>query len=136
MRDSQGTEDGNRTDERSVSTSLEHLVTASQRVITNRIDLALLEGREQLSHGLQSAALAGIGIFLLTVAWLALSSCLILLVLPDANWLGRLAAFGLINAAAGLVTLALRGSRAAVQPRRSESEEGLRRGPLAAARKS
>lgn len=97
--------------EPSVSSSLEHLVAGSQGVITKRIDLALLEGQELLSHTLQRAALVGFGMVLAAGAWFALAACLVLLVTPNANLILRLAAFGLLNAggALGLVALAMRG---------------------------
>lgn len=97
--------------EPSVSSSLEHLVAGSQGVITKRIDLALLEGQELLSHTLQRAALVAFGMVLAAGAWFAVAACLVLLVTPNANPVLRLAAFGLLNAggALGLVALAMRG---------------------------
>ena len=97
--------------EASVSSSLEHLVAGSQGVITKRIDLALLEGQELLSHTLQRAALVGCGMVLAAGAWFAVAACLVLVVIPNANLVLRLAAFGLLNAggALGLVALAMRG---------------------------
>lgn len=97
--------------EPSVSSSLEHLVAGSQGVITKRIDLALLEGQELLSHTLQRAALVAGGMVLAAGAWFAVAACLVLLVTPHANPVLRLAAFGLLNAggALGLVALARRG---------------------------
>jgi uncharacterized membrane protein YqjE len=97
--------------EPSVSSSLEHLVAGSQGVITKRIDLALLEGQELLSHTLQRAALVGFGMVLAAGAWFAVAACLVLLTTPNANLVLRLAAFGLLNAggALGLVALAMRG---------------------------
>ena len=101
---------GDGTGEPSVSSSLEHLVAGSQGVITKRIDLALLEGRELLSRSLQGAALVGLGIVLAAAAWFAVAAGVVLLVIPDASRVVRLAAFGLLNGgtAAGLVTLAMR----------------------------
>ena len=98
-------------EEPSVSSSLEHLVAGSQGVITKRIDLALLEGRDLLSHSLQRAALVGFGMVLAAGAWFAFAACLVLLVTPNASLVLRLAAFGLLNAggALGLVALAMRG---------------------------
>lgn len=101
------------TGEPSVSSSLEHLVAGSQGVITKRIDLALLEGRELLSRTLQGSVLVGLGIILAAAAWFAVTACVVLLVIPDPIWVARLAAFGLLNGgtAVGLVMLALRRGR-------------------------
>ena len=59
------------TDEPSVTSSLGHLVAGSQGVITKRIDLALLEGRELLSRSIERAALVGAGMVLAAAAWFA-----------------------------------------------------------------
>jgi hypothetical protein len=104
---------GGRTGEPSVSSSLQHLVAGSQGVITKRIDLALLEGRELLSRSVERAVLLGAGMVLAVAAWLAGAGAFVLFVTPDAPPVIRLAAFGLLNLAAslGLVALAARGGR-------------------------
>jgi len=96
--------------EPSVLSSLEHLVAGSQGVITKRIDLALLDGREALSRALQGAALVGVAILVGAAAWLALTAGAVEWVLAEASWALRLAAFGLLNAAtaAALLMLAAR----------------------------
>jgi uncharacterized membrane protein YqjE len=97
----------------SVASSLEHLIAGSQSVITKRIDLALLEARELLSRTAQGAVLAIVGIVLAVAAWFAGAASVVLLVIPDASWVVRLAAFGLLNGicALGLVTLAMQRGR-------------------------
>jgi uncharacterized membrane protein YqjE len=105
--------DDSPTGEASVSSSLEHLVAGSQGVITKRIDLALLEGQELLSRTIERAALVGAGMVLAAVAWFAGAGAFVLLAVPDASPIMRLAAFGLLNGAGavGLVTLAMRHGR-------------------------
>jgi uncharacterized membrane protein YqjE len=107
------TEGDGATGEPSVSSSLEHLVAGSQGVITKRIDLALLEGRELLSRSIERAVLVGAGMLLAAAAWFAGAGAFVLFVAPDANPVIRLAAFGLLNGvgAVGLVTLAMRRGR-------------------------
>ena len=113
--------EASRMGEPSVSSSLEHLVTGSQGVITKRIDLALLEGQALLAHTLQRAALASAGMALLAAAWFAGGAALVLVVLPDATPVMRLAAFALLNGtcAAGLVVLALRRGRPQIRGRQN-----------------
>ena len=96
--------------EPSVSSSLEHLMAGGQGVIAKRIDLALLEGQEHLSRTLRRAALVTLGMVLAAGAWFAMAACLVLVLIPNANVVARLAAFGLLNAAGalGLVALAMR----------------------------
>jgi len=107
------TEGATSTGQPTVSSSLEHLLAGSQGVITKRIDLALLEGREMLSRSLERAALFGAGMVLVAVAWFAGAGAFILFVSPHASPAIRLAEFGLLNGAVagGLVTLALRHGR-------------------------
>ena len=101
------------TSEPSVSSSLDHLVAGSQGVITKRIDLALLEGRQMLSRSIERATLVGASMILAAVAWFAGAGAFVLFVAPDASPVIRLAAFGLLNGAGavGLVTLAMRRGR-------------------------
>ena len=103
-------------------------------MITKRIDLALLEGRELLSRTLQSAALVGIGIILAAAAWFAVTACVVLLLIPDARWVARLAGFGLLNGgtAVGLVTLAARRGRPQARVRPNVMGSGPQRAPLSA----
>ncbi len=86
--------------EPSVSTALEHLVVASQGVITKRIDLALLEGQELVSRTLRNAMLGAVSLVLALAAWFALVACFIEWMAADQTLLLRLGMLGLINAAA------------------------------------
>lgn len=131
-------EDDNPIGEPSVSASLEHLVAGSQGMITKRIDLALLEGRELLSRTVQGAALVALGITLAAAAWFAMAASVVLLVIPDASWVIRLAAFGLLNGgcAVGLVTLAMRHRRPPTRVRPNGNGPTLQREPVPAAGKN
>jgi len=110
LAEAQATQGDSAAGEPSVSSSLEHLVASSQGVLTKRIDLALLEGQEHLSRTLRRAALVTLGMVLAAGAWFAMAACLVLVLIPNANVVARLAAFGLLNAAGalGLVALAMR----------------------------
>jgi len=107
------------TGEPSVSSSLDHLVAGSQGVITKRIDLALLEGQELLSHFIERAALVGAGMVLAAAAWFAGAGAFVWFVAPDANPVIRLAGFAVLNGAGavGLLTFAMRHSRRQTQTR-------------------
>ena len=75
--------DGDRvTGEPSVSSAIEHLVASSQDVITKRIALAMLEGRELLSRTLYGVVFVGLGMVVGAGAWFALAACLVLSVRP------------------------------------------------------
>jgi uncharacterized membrane protein YqjE len=86
----------------SVSTSLEHLVTSSQRVLSTRIELALLEGREILSQSLEGAALTAIGVLLAVAGWMAVTGAGVAVLIPESSPALRLLVFGLSNVAGAL----------------------------------
>lgn len=109
----------------SVGSSLEHLVAASQGVITKRIDLALLEGRDLLSRTLRAAALIGLAIVLAAASWFAMAASGVLFVLPDESPVVHLAAFALLNGSCATVLIALAMRRGRPQARaRDESDTG------------
>jgi hypothetical protein len=120
----EATEGDGATGEPSVSSSLEHLVAGSQGVITKRIDLALLEGRELLSRSTERAALLGAGMVLAAAAWFAGAACVVLFTTPGASLVVRVGAFGLLNGAGavGLVTLAMRRGRPQTRTRTNGNE--------------
>jgi len=133
-RESLATESNGTGAEHSVSSSLEHLVAGSQGVITKRIDLALLEGRELLSRSIERAALGGAAMVLAAAAWFAVVASVVLWATPGASVIVRAAAFAAVNAAgaAALVTVAMRlgrpphgherAMRPALQPELSTNE--------------
>ncbi|MFN2428034.1 MAG: hypothetical protein ABR587_16485 [Candidatus Binatia bacterium] len=90
----------------SATAAFEHLVQSTQGVVTKRIDLALLEGREIASDTLDRAAWGGIGVVLATAAWLSLAMSLVFLLLPGAAPAVRLATFALLNGIAAAAALA------------------------------
>ena len=95
----------------SMSSALEHLVASSQGAITKRIDLAMLEGRQLITHTLQGAILVGLSMVMGAGAWFAVAACLALIAVPNGSLTARLAIFGALNAggAVGLVALARHG---------------------------
>jgi len=105
--------------EPSVASAIEHLVTSSQGVITKRIDLALLEGQDLVSRGLQRAALVICGMVMAAGAWFAMTACVVLFVIPNATLVLRLAAFGLLNAGGALALVALAMRRRPQPPARA-----------------
>jgi|SRR5579862_712511 len=104
------------TAEPSVSSALEHLGIAGQGVITKRIDLALLEGREVLSRTLGGAALIGAGVLLAAAAWFAVAAGSTLFMIPAAHPIDRFAVFAVLNGAAALGLVALGMRRGQPQP--------------------
>ena len=116
--------------EPSVTSALERLLAASQGVVTKRIDLALLEAQEIVSRGVLGAALVGLSVLWVAAAWFALAACVVLLVTADANLIGRIGLFAVLNAGAAgvtVVTLQRRRPQAVLPPRVGGSETPVER---------
>jgi len=111
--------------EPSVASSVEHLVASSHGVITKRIDLALLEGREMLAQTIGRAAMFGAGGVLALASWVSGAAALVLFVFPEATSLMHLVAFGLLNGGSALVLFALAGRRMPSALARPEREGAL-----------
>lgn len=79
--------------EPSVASALERIVLASQRVVGDRIDLALLEVRELLAITFRGLLALGLALGLLLFAWVAASSMLVFLLL---GVMSRSAALGVV----------------------------------------
>lgn len=79
--------------EPSVTSALERIVLASQRVVGDRIDLALLELRELLAITFRGLLALGLALGLLLFAWVAASSMLVFLLL---GVMSRSAALGVV----------------------------------------
>jgi uncharacterized membrane protein YqjE len=118
--------------EPSASAALEHLLAGSHGVIAKRIDLALLEGREVLSHALRDAALIGLSIVLGAGAWFAVATCVVLVITPGAELVARLAVFAAINGG-GAVVLAVLAMRTRLAAQRSGGPSDAVPGPPAVA---
>lgn len=94
----------------SIGSSLENLVDASQSVMTNRIELALLEARELLVRSLRDVAWMSLVVLLATAGWFAAIAGGVLFLLPDASRVVHLAVFAMLNGgcAAALLVLVMR----------------------------
>lgn len=92
--------------EPSVTSSLERVVVASQNMISKKIDLALLEGREWITGAVLSVLMAACGAVLACAAWFALVAC-VALSLPDGySATARAAVFAVINLVVAAALLA------------------------------
>ncbi len=96
-------------EEVSTASALAHVFEAGQRVVIDRIDLALLEARFVADRSIRGALLLGLGAFLAAVGWCALSAVAILLLAPRLEMIVSLAIVGAANGSLGAVCLAAGG---------------------------
>lgn len=91
----------------SVPAALEKIASATQRVVSKRIDLFLLENHELISGLLLKAGFIIFGVVVGVAAWFTAISALVLYVLPSASQALHLVVFAAINAVVGAIVVAL-----------------------------
>ena len=106
---------GRRTDlpptaEPSAAAALEKIASASQRVLSKRIDLLMLDNHEMISRLLVKAALLSVGVVAGLAAWMTAMAALVTWLVPAWSTAGQLALFAGANAvvAAAVVFFTLR----------------------------
>jgi hypothetical protein len=90
----------------SVPAALEKLASATQRVISKRIDLVALESHELLSSLIMKGGLIAFGVVTGLAAWITAIAALVLWLMPDSGTPLRLAVYAGINAAVGAIVVA------------------------------
>ncbi len=85
----------------SLSSAFERVLTASQRVITDRIDLVRLESAATISHAIRGGALLGVGGILICGGWFAAMGIVVVLLDAYVTLTAGLAVVALLSLAAG-----------------------------------
>jgi len=91
--------------EPSLPAALEKLASATQGVITKRIDLVMLEINALVGTLVVRTALVIFGVIVGLAAWFGAISALVLWLTPNMGTVGHLAIFALVNAAIGAVVV-------------------------------
>jgi len=97
----------------SLPAALEKLASATQGVLTKRIDLVMLEVNEMVGVLVLRSALVGFGVLVALAAWFGGISALVLALAPSLSTAVHLGIFALINAVVGgaVIAYALRQQR-------------------------
>lgn len=90
----------------SVPHALEKLASATQRVISKRIDLVTLESQELISTLITKAGLITFGVILALAAWFTGVAGLVLYLTPGRGTPMHLAIFAAVNAVIGAIVVA------------------------------
>jgi len=90
----------------SVPAALEKIASATQRVISKRIDLVMLENHELVSTLIARAALISFGVVVALSAWFAAIAAVVFYLMPNSGVVLHLAVFAAINAAVGAIVVA------------------------------
>jgi uncharacterized membrane protein YqjE len=91
----------------SVPAALEKIATATQRVVTKRIDLFLLENRELVKDLAVKAGFVAFGTITALAAWFSGIAALVLFLMPQWSLAAKLLAFTGINLIVGAVVVAM-----------------------------
>jgi len=90
---------------RSLTAALEHFLNASQRVITKRIDLALLELSDGVKRVVRGTLMIGVGVSIVACGWWALMAFIVFLLDGVFTLPARLAIIVGLSAAIGVVLI-------------------------------
>ena len=107
----------------SVPAALEKLASATQRVISKRIDLVTLESHELIASLITKAGLIAFGVVVGLAAWFAGIAGAVLYLLPHQGAAMHLVIYAAINAVVGAIVVAF-ALREKLPPLTSEVEEG------------
>jgi hypothetical protein len=110
----------------SVTSALERVLSASQQLVVDRLDLLLLEAREGMSRGIEAAAVAGLAVGVFFCGWLCINASLAVLFQKNASLPGILAALAAVNLGVGLFAVAT-ARRLATPKSRAEGERSTQR---------
>jgi hypothetical protein len=95
----------------------ERVLTASQQLIVDRLDLLILEAKESFTRGLVASVIAGAAVGVFFCAWLCINAALAVFFRPTASLSGILAVLAVINLGVG--ALAIASVRQLVTPKRN-----------------
>jgi hypothetical protein len=110
----------------SVTSALERVLSASQQLVVDRIDLLLLEAREGMNRGIEAAAAAGLAVGVFFCGWLCINASLAVFFQKNASLPGILAALAAVNLGVGLFAVATARRLATPKPR-AEGERSPQR---------
>jgi uncharacterized membrane protein YqjE len=104
----------------SVTSALERVLSASQQLVVDRLDLLLLEAKEGMRRGIEAAAVAGLAVGVLFCGWLCINASLAAFFQTTASLPGVLAVLAAVNLGVGLFAVATARWLATPKPRAEE----------------
>jgi uncharacterized membrane protein YqjE len=112
----------------SVTSALERVLSAGQQLVVDRLDLLLLEAKEGMSRGIEAAAVAGLAVGVFFCGWLCLNASLAVFFQTTASLPGVLAALAAVNLGVGLFAVATARRLATPKPRAEGGRSSQRKG--------
>jgi uncharacterized membrane protein YqjE len=89
----------------SITNAVERVVTSSQQLVVDRIDLVILEAKDVLTRALQAGVAAGVAVAVFFCGWLCINATLAALFWETVSLPAILAGLAAINAGVGVVAI-------------------------------
>jgi uncharacterized membrane protein YqjE len=112
----------------SMTNALERVLSASQELVVNRLDLLPLEAKEGMSRGIEAAVVAGVAAGVFFSGWLCINALLAVFFQATASLSGVPAVLAAVNLGVGVFAIAAARQLAAPKPHAGESPSPLQKG--------
>jgi uncharacterized membrane protein YqjE len=89
----------------SITNAVERVVTSSQQLVVDRIDLVILEAKDVLTRALQAGVAGGVAVAVFFCGWLCINATLAALFWETVSLPAILAGLAAINAGVGVVAI-------------------------------
>jgi hypothetical protein len=90
----------------SMMSAAERVLTASQQLVVDRLDLLILEAKDGVLRGLEAAVVAGVAVGVFFCAWLCINASLAVFFRATASLSGILAVLAAVNLGVGVLAIA------------------------------
>jgi len=101
-----------------MTSAVERVLSASQQLVVDRLDLLFLEAKEGMHRGIEAAVVGGVAVGIVFCGWLCINASIAAYFQTTTSLPGILAALAAINLAAGALTIVA--ARQLAAPRRSK----------------
>jgi hypothetical protein len=90
----------------SMTSAFERVLSASQQLVVDRLDLLLLEAKQGMSRGIAAAVVAGVAIGVFFCGWLCINAALAVFFRATASLSGILVVLAALNLGIGVFAIA------------------------------
>jgi uncharacterized membrane protein YqjE len=85
----------------SMTSAVERVLSASQQLVVDRLDLLLLEAKQGMNRGIEAAVVAGFAVGVIFFGWLCINAALAVWFRETASLSGILAVLAIVNLGVG-----------------------------------
>ena len=88
-----------------MTSAVERVLSASQQLVVDRLDLLLLEAKQGMSRGIEAAVVASVAVGVLLCGWVCINAALALFFRATASLPGILAVLAAVNLGVGVFAI-------------------------------